>query len=233
MKKLKAIAVVMTLFFLGGCGALGNSSEEEPKRPAEMDPEDLPQVDAFQKEFSRQFMESIDEVEEGYYLMRSGIDAFTIYFPEDATLMENGYGYDGNHFEKLRFAYESEKENRGYTLDFQYNYGGNANHPEWKLDGLRKKWGFNDEWKELEDDEGTTFYGTFVEETKYGEDVIVVGYKVSKNDVPQAMEFSQMVSCVNMDVPSCKLDHQKEESFVLEWVKSITFMREGGSKTDE
>ncbi|WP_350011913.1 hypothetical protein [Shouchella clausii] len=120
MDKSKTLLVVVIAIMAGGCGQMGSSPEEEEpeKTPAEMDPADLPQIDAFQNEHSREMMVSTEPVADGYYLMRSKIGAFTIWFPEEAVLMDNA----GDHYEKLRFAYERVEENRGYTGNFQYKY---------------------------------------------------------------------------------------------------------------
>ncbi|GIN13474.1 hypothetical protein J26TS2_33410 [Shouchella clausii] len=224
MDKSKTLLAVVIAMMLGGCGQMGSSPEEEPeKTPAEMDPADLPQISAFQKDFSRQFMESTEQVEEGYYLLRSGIDAFTIYFPEEATLMENAYGSDGDHYEKLRFVYENDNENRGYTIDFQYNLGGNATRPDWKLDGLRKKWSYEGEWNKIENEQSLLYYGAKQEDSGT---VMIFGYNISStedHEEPKAIEFSQMVTCID-ESADCNLDLEKEERYVLKWVKSISFI---------
>ncbi|PAE87496.1 hypothetical protein [Shouchella clausii] len=71
MDKSKTLLVVVIAIMAGGCGQMGSSPEEEPeKTPAEMDPADLPQIDAFQNEYSREMMVSTEPVADGYYLMR-------------------------------------------------------------------------------------------------------------------------------------------------------------------
>ncbi len=235
MDKTKILLAIVIAMLLGGCGQMGGSSEEETeKTPAEMDPADLPQIDAFQSEHSREMMVSPEPVADGYYLMRSKIDAFTIWFPEEAVFMYNASGTDGDHYEKLRFAYESEEENRGYLVDFQYNYGGNAKKPERLLDNLRGRWDYEEEWKEAEDEHGLTYYGSKVEDMEGYQRYVVIGYKVSSQDEPQAMEFLYIASCVDKEAESCQMDLVKEEEYVLKWMKSIQFSgsRGDGGETD-
>ncbi|MCM3314419.1 hypothetical protein MHB73_20920 [Bacillus sp. FSL K6-6483] len=235
MDKSKTLLVVVIAIMAGGCGQMGSSPEEEPeKTPAEMDPADLPQIDAFQNEYSREMMVSTEPVADGYYLMRSKIGAFTIWFPEEAVFMYNASGVDGDHYEKLRFAYESEEENRGFLVDFQYNYGGNAKKPERLLDNLRGRWDYEKEWKEVEDEHGRTYFGSKVEDMEDYQRYVVIGYKVSSQKVPQGMEFLYIASCVNKEAENCQIDLAEEEEYVLQWVKSIQFSgtRSDGGETD-
>ncbi len=234
MDKSKLLLVVVLAMLVGGCGQMDSSPEETEKTPAEMDPADLSQIDAFQSEHSRELMVSTEPVAEGFYLMRSKIDAFTIWFPEEAVFMYNASGVDGDHYEKMRFAYENEEENWGYLVDFQYNYSGYAERPDWILDNLRKRWDYEEDWKEAEDEYGLTYFGSKVEEMDGYQRYVVIGYKVSSQKEPQGMEFLYIASCVDKESESCQMDLEEEEEYVLHWMKSIQFSgtRSNGDETD-
>ncbi|AIC93243.1 hypothetical protein [Shouchella lehensis] len=234
MDKSKLLLVVVLAMLVGGCGQMDSSPEETEKTPAEMDPADLPQIDAFQNEYSRELMVSIEPVVEGYYLMRSKIDAFTIWFPEEAVFMDNASGVDGDHYEKISFAYENEEENRGYLIDFQYNYSGYAERPDWLLDNLRNRWSYEEEWKEIDDEYGRIYYGYTIGDFKGHRNHVFMGYKVSSQEAPQGMEFLYIASCVDKESESCQMDLKEEENYVLQWVKSIQFSgtRGHGDETD-
>ncbi|MBG9782989.1 hypothetical protein ABD70_03595 [Alkalihalobacillus lehensis] len=208
--------------------------EETEKTPAEMDPADLPKIDAFQNEYSRELMVSTEPVAEGYYLMRSKIDAFTIWFPEEAVFMDNASGVDGDHYEKISFAYENEEENRGYLIDFQYNYSGYAERPDWLLDNLRDRWSYEEEWKEIEGEHGHIYYGYTIEEFKGHQNHVFMGYKVSSQEAPQGIQFLYIASCVDKGVESCQIELEEEEKYLLRWVKSIEFSgtRSNGDETN-
>ncbi|MED4129779.1 hypothetical protein [Shouchella miscanthi] len=237
MVKSKILLAIVIALIVGGCGNMDSSPEEETeKTPAEMDPADLPQIDAFQNEYSRELMVSTEPVADGYYLMRSKIDAFTIWFPEEAAFMDNASGVDGDHYEKISFAYESEEENRGYVVGFQYNYGGNAKKPERLLDNLRERWDYEEEWVEAEDDHGLTYFGYTIEDFKGYQNYVFMGYKVSSQEEPQAMEFLYVVSCLDKEAETCQIDLAEEEEYLLQWVKSIEFSGtrgNGGETADE
>lgn len=50
-------------------------------------PSQLPKVEAFQDEYTRKFMYSTQEVDEGYYLLDSGTEKYTMNFPEDGMVI--------------------------------------------------------------------------------------------------------------------------------------------------
>lgn len=50
-------------------------------------PSQLPKVEAFQDEYTRKFMYSTQEVDEGYYLLDSGTEKYTMNFPEDGIVI--------------------------------------------------------------------------------------------------------------------------------------------------
>ncbi|TES49654.1 hypothetical protein [Shouchella lehensis] len=235
MVKSKILLAIVIALIVGGCGQMDSSPEEETeKTPAEMDPADLPKIDAFQNEYSRELMVSTEPVAEGYYLMRSKIDAFTIWFPEEAVFMDNASGVDGDHYEKISFAYENEEENRGYLIDFQYNYSGYAERPDWLLDNLRDRWSYEEEWKEIEGEHGHIYYGYTIEEFKGHQNHVFMGYKVSSQEAPQGIQFLYIASCVDKGVESCQIELEEEEKYLLRWVKSIEFSgtRSNGDETN-
>ncbi|TSB45730.1 hypothetical protein [Alkalicoccobacillus porphyridii] len=236
MKKLHAIILLFTLFLIGGCGDMDNTGGDESKKPSEMNPEELPQIQAFQDEASRELMVSTEPEEEGFYLMESPIGAYTMWFPEEAVFLKNGSGSDGDHYDKVRFAYESNAENKGYIADFEYFLNGIANYPDRSLDAHGEKWGYADDWKELEHEGAIIHYGSLIRETEHGNEIYVIGFKVKEDDKPQATQFSYISSCLDKEQDNCELNLEKEEEFVLEWVKSINYLKEtdsGGNSNEE
>ena len=56
-----------------------------------MDPKYLPDVMAFQDDFTREFMASTKKVEDGYYLFESKTGGYTMWYPEDASIDKGAY----------------------------------------------------------------------------------------------------------------------------------------------
>ena len=76
------IGLIIFCLVLGGCEmAKGNGNDIDPSK---VRVEDLPKVRAFQHEFTRGFLQSITEVEEGYYPFISGTGAYKMWLPGGA-----------------------------------------------------------------------------------------------------------------------------------------------------
>src|SRR5699024_5796917 len=93
--KLKIVLSVFILFLLGGCNVLGQ------KDSSEMDPAEWPDVIAFQDDFTREFMSSLEEVEDGYYLFESKTGGDTMMYPENATMNQTYYQKNKGTFETI------------------------------------------------------------------------------------------------------------------------------------
>src|SRR5690625_2900643 len=86
-----------------------------------MDPKKLPDVTAFQDDFTREFMGSVDEVEEGFYLFQSKTGRYTMMYPENASMHRPFYGFTGEDYEKIRYAGNDEEVTGAmYTVDLVY-----------------------------------------------------------------------------------------------------------------
>jgi hypothetical protein len=82
------ILVLLTTIVLGGCNM---TNGKEAASPADMDPKDLPDVPAFQDEFTRSFLTSTEPVREGYYPFEAKTGKFTMAFPGDMEVIERSY----------------------------------------------------------------------------------------------------------------------------------------------
>lgn len=67
------------------------SDKKNTVSPSEMNPNDLPDVPAFQDEFTRDFLQSTEQTKEGYYPLLSGSNSFTMDFPEDMVISKKSY----------------------------------------------------------------------------------------------------------------------------------------------
>ncbi|MDL4840514.1 hypothetical protein QQS35_08660, partial [Aquibacillus sp. LR5S19] len=76
MKIKQILPLVIILVILGGC---------------QLKEAQLPETKAFQDEFTREFMDSTEEVKDGYYLFRSKTDGYTMLFPENAEMDSGGF----------------------------------------------------------------------------------------------------------------------------------------------
>src|SRR5690625_6772365 len=97
--KSKVVLSVFILFLLGGCNVLGQ------KDISEMDPAELPDVIAFQDDFTREFMSSLDEVEDGYYLFESKTGGYPMMYQENAKMNQTYYQKYEDTLETIHFRH--------------------------------------------------------------------------------------------------------------------------------
>ncbi|WP_062047122.1 hypothetical protein [Bacillus sp. JCM 19034] len=105
MRKLKGIALVQVMMVTGGCMM------------------NAPDVPAFEDEFTREFMKSTKEVEEGFYLFESKTGGYTIWFPENAVTESEYYYQQGDGRESMSIM-EMYGDNLVYRARLQYEHSG-------------------------------------------------------------------------------------------------------------
>src|SRR5690625_3613154 len=68
------------------------------------DPKDLPDTIAMQDDFTREFMASAEEEEEGYYLFESKTGGYTMLYPINSKQSKMYYEETNDSFETLQFG---------------------------------------------------------------------------------------------------------------------------------
>src|SRR5690625_7276960 len=66
-----------------------------------METGDLPEVRAFQDDFTRSFLHSTEETRPGYYPFLSGTEAFKLDFPAEGKLGEKSYNIREKNYEAI------------------------------------------------------------------------------------------------------------------------------------
>ena len=132
---------VIILIFLGGCNLM-------KKDIADMDPKDLPDVPAFQDEFTREFMASTVEVSDGYYLFESQTGGYTLPFPEDAHIDQIHYEKVKDHYEGIKFGSDSERiTGESYTVYVTYENPTKPDEPDIQLSLVKNAVDYEGEFK--------------------------------------------------------------------------------------
>src|SRR5699024_12227911 len=83
--------------------------------------EDLPDVRAFQDEFTRGFLQSTEETRPGYYPFLSGTELFTMDFPGEGAISEKAYALKGNEYEGLSIGVGNENSNITASINITYH----------------------------------------------------------------------------------------------------------------
>jgi len=152
--KSKVVLSVFILFLLGGCNVLGQ------KDISEMDPADLPDVIAFQDDFTREFMSSLDEVEEGYYLFESKTDGYTMMYPDNAKMDEIFYEMPGDNYEGIQYGESEETNDYQYGVRATYNEGGRASDFNTLKGVFSARTGYEGDYESIEYDEKSIHFAT-------------------------------------------------------------------------
>src|SRR5699024_4385826 len=119
-----------------------------------MDSKDLPDVPAFQDEFTREFMSSIDEVSEGYYLFHSKTSGYTLPFPEVAHIDQIHYEKVKDRYEGIKFGSDHQRlTGESYTVYVTYENSTKPMKPSIKLSLVEDAVNYEGEFekKELDD----------------------------------------------------------------------------------
>ncbi|MDL4840512.1 hypothetical protein, partial [Aquibacillus rhizosphaerae] len=179
---------------------------------------------AFQDEFTREFMDSTEEVKDGYYLFRSKTDGYTTLFPENAEISKMFYERNNDHFENLTFVDYSREENYNYTYDVTYSPH-REKGVEISLRGLSRRAGYDGEYAKIEE-ENTRIYFAKEKEVLEDEDRKRTVYSFFSYIVPKGgsvgIEYNYSSYCY--DENNCKIDPKKEEEKALTLMKSFHFI---------
>ncbi|GAB3804243.1 hypothetical protein [Virgibacillus kimchii] len=116
MKKFILLFLFIAMIGLGGCYL---SADDEAQKPADMDPEELPDVRAFQDEFTREFLQSAEETRDGYYPFLSGTGKYEMDFPGGGVIGERSYAVKDTGIENLVIG--TKMDGGGMQIKVSYN----------------------------------------------------------------------------------------------------------------
>ena len=205
---------IMLIFFsvlLGGC-QIGKEVV-----PSEMHPSDLPDERAFQDEFTREFLQSVEETRPGYYPFLSKTGKYKMDFPADAVIGKQGYTLKESHFEALIGGIEG-KMFAGFTLF--YHGENDLENIEIHLDWFQGRIGKKLEYEVFENDHLRMYYKHF----QRGNFDKNVAYVQNLQD-SGSIEIIFTVECTTFN--DCNESHvDRIQQDFLNWIKSIKFINE-------
>ena len=222
--KPKISLIIITLLMMGGCNTLSQ------KDISEIDPAELPDVVAFQDEFTREFMASTEEVEEGYYLFKSKTGGYTMMFPENAQMDEIFYEMPGESFEAIQFSESEETNEFEYYVRAFYNSKSRAKSAENLKDVLSSHLEYEGSYEPIEYKDKTIYFATTKYVTRSGNRITYRFFAVIKsNDNDQAVSMVyNVVTYKNND----KINIESIKEKVLIMMESIKFHSGETDKTN-
>lgn len=192
------------------------------QKPAEMDPEDLPDVRAFQDEFTREFLQSTEETRDGYYPFLSGTGRYEMDFPAGGIIGEKSYAEKEKGYEGLLLGVYEEN---GFESSININYYSHHKLGEENdtLDLLESRLDMELEFHEKEDDHKYIYYSYF----EYEDDE---SFGVAANVVNKlgtgAIQIVYTTGCETNEGYSTGKDEMKQKMDI--WFNSIKFINNEG-----
>ncbi|MGM0949891.1 MAG: lipoprotein YvcA [Bacillota bacterium] len=236
MKKTILISISLLFALTGGCSINDyekNSTIDNKTgavKPKDTDPQDLPQVPAFQDEKTREYMVSTKEEEPGYYLLESKLKGFRMLFPADGEYLPDYSTSNGKNSESIGFQSYNEKSN--ILLDAQisyYNKSSFINNLETMLHQISNENGYKGDFKKEKTD-GKTVYTASKKSTFKNSDrknnysFGYFGYIKSSDEECLGIVYSFIVRCKKDDKP-CALDEDQAKEKTDTLIHSITFFK--------
>src|SRR5690625_3030569 len=97
--------MVLIIILLGGCQV---DKDETSTNPSEIAKEDLPDVHAFNDTFTRDFLQSTEETEEGFYPFLSKTKKYKMDFPAGGVIDNRMYSVKENVHEEVTISIEDD-----------------------------------------------------------------------------------------------------------------------------
>ncbi|KEZ48958.1 hypothetical protein [Metabacillus indicus] len=211
------LAFMLTL--TAGCGT--DSAGKAEKQ------EFTPETKAFKDDFTREFIKSPDETEDGYYTFVSKTKGYTMLFPVNATISSAAHDYQEDYFETYNFGESVDEENLSRYFTVTYEDKPSTRDIEFNLELLTEHTGYESEFKEIRALDNVIYYGKGNKELTHnetGKKVMFYGYfgYIQSPKDHKGLHFFYQTTCRKADKP-CEVNEQVEEERALLMMKSIQF----------
>ncbi|NBJ71421.1 MULTISPECIES: hypothetical protein [Clostridia] len=221
MKKKQYIFLLLLLvIFLGGC----QMASEKIKKPSEMTPQDLPDVRAFQDEFTRGFLQSTEETKPGYYPFLSGTGKYKMDFPQGGMINERGA--DDKEYKEYSVHILSDIVGRADISIFYFSYK-TPDKLDMDKESFSTRIGKDINYQKIAGDGQSLYYGKIDKSQFYA----YAGY-IQNEKAGGALEIIYQIDCRKDLKEKCNKNKTENEKYVLNWMKSIRFIDENKEVND-
>ena len=205
--------ILLVVIVLGGC-QLGNSNKNQ--KPSEMDAEDLPDVEAFNDEFTRDFLQSVEETEEGFYPFLSGTGKYKMDFPAGGVIDDKMYTNRDNIHEDVPISIEDDT---GFGMSVLYFSDDNKKLLEDNLDAFKTRLGYEGEFEKLEKSNRTIYYANQEDDVFRTYAAYILNGKNSG-----AIEVIYNIDCQDEKEEICEKNKESDKERALKWIESVEFI---------
>ncbi|MTH55076.1 hypothetical protein GKZ89_16855 [Bacillus mangrovi] len=200
-------AAALLLFILAGCDGLNGKVE----KPA-----------ALKDDFTKGYLLSDSEVEEGYFTFKSKTDGYTMLFPQDAVISDD-FGNEIHGLEYEAILYGAKRDGAAIETQITYEDNRSTSKLEPNLSLLSSSIGYEGSYKEMKED-GKVHY--------FAKDVMDVGKAtaysylsfIKADTTNQAVRIVYTITCQKKDT-SCTAKQNDFEQVAIKMVKSIVFKK--------
>ncbi|HEY4553965.1 MAG TPA: hypothetical protein VIG80_12270 [Bacillaceae bacterium] len=213
MKNLLSLSMMIIL--LSGLGGCGLPAADKP-----------PNTHAFNDHFTRGFMDSPKEVEDGYYLFRSKTNGYTMLFPVEGEMSDMSYEREKDHFELLDFGESLEGKNISYNIQVIFENSAINQSLSGNLELLSGSIDYDGEYDQFKHNGKTFYYGERVHEIQ-GENNDVYNYFsfIKSEYTDKGIQFIGSSTCTDRSKP-CKAESNEVKEIIMKIMKSIEFQDE-------
>ncbi|WP_404449669.1 hypothetical protein LG307_08195 [Sutcliffiella horikoshii] len=214
MKKSMLLGLISTVLLLGGCGM---KLDTDGSQGVKGEPNSV----AFNDEFTKDFLESSDEVVKGHYLFKSQTEGYTVHFPINASMDKAVYERAGNEFESVGFVENDEKENLSFYYNINYDDQPRANDIEFKLDMFDTYINYKGNFEEYTKGTTTYYYAENIFEHEGKKSYRYFAY-IKPDIEDKGINFIGRVTCIDYD-KLCSQESNEAKEKVLNILHSIDF----------
>jgi hypothetical protein len=193
---------------------------KETRKPSEMNVEDLPDVRAFQDEFTRNFLQSTEEIRPDYYPFLSGTGKYKMDFPAGGIIGEKSYARKEKDYEEYSVHIQSDIVGEAMITMFYFSYD-TTDELESNLDSFSTRIGKNINFKKIDGENQSFYYGNF----ERNEFHTYASY-IQNEKADGALEVVYQIDCRQEQKAKCNKNKEKNEKHVIDWMKSIRFINE-------
>ncbi|SEN88705.1 hypothetical protein SAMN04489762_2995 [Terribacillus saccharophilus] len=207
------IALILTTLIIGGCGvSKGDNSNQSSGNNNQNEVKAKPNVEAFNNQFTEEFLTSTEPVREGYYLLKAKSGAFTLDFPEDMIIDETRYNIGPeDRSEVIPFYHPEDKD---LVADVIVEYYSFVVSEESSKDSLSNRFGEELEFETLE----TSVKGQYTEFAETDDGVLGLIW----NDNSQQIQFYSLWNCIDgLNEEQCSELKDSEKEKLKSIIKSI------------
>lgn len=226
MKRFRAGFIAM-LLLLGACS--NKNGEEplytlEPQEQGVVTDAELPEDPAVQHTYTRSFLVSPEQVEEGFYEMRTWTDAYTMWIPAEASLDETYYSKRDRQWEQFLYGWENEADNISYGLIGQFEDRDDSEVASLRY--LTRFMQFGGDYTTSEDEENIYYYGKQITEVGNSSDEKVAVYSyigfIKHKNSGKSLGLVYEQNCSDWS-NNCELDTEQTVEHFWKILKSVDF----------